>query len=525
MADEEKTDDQNNETEEEKNLHENNKVTIEDSGPCKKKITVEIPEETVKTSLDEQYQDLRKEAVVPGFRKGRAPLRLVEKRFGSEIGLQVKLKLLADSSQAAIDANKLDILGDPDIDHENIDLPEAGPMKFDYEVEVRPEFELPELEGIAVEKPSVEVADEQIDKEILAMRNRAGVWAPKEEGAIVENDQIVADVVMVIEGVEEHEKLDNTEIFVRKTGFVGGVPVEDLDKLLAGAVPGDEKKTSIDVPKTFFNEHYRGKKVDITITVRDIKQLEPAELNEEFLQRFGVDNVDDLKENMMEMRHSQAERDARSAMADQVYQHLLSEIKLDLPESIVADQSTQILQRQYTNLLMRGLQREQLDEQMQELRASSEEQAEEQLKLFFVMDKIAEKLDISTTEEEINGHIAQIAAQRNRRPEKVREELAKDGSLAQFSLQVREQKCIEKILESAQITEVKELTKKKTAKKKAVKKTAKKAEKEAPEKKAAPKKMAVKKAKKAEPAEKKTSSRESTAVKRTKKATKKKAKE
>ena len=272
MADEEKTDDQTNETEEEKNLHENNKVTIEDSGPCKKKITVEIPEETIKNSLDEQYQDLRKEAVVPGFRKGRAPLRLIEKRFGSEIGLQVKLKLLADASQAAIDANKLDILGDPDIDHEKVDLPEAGPMKFDYEVEVRPDFELPELEGIPVEKPSVEVTDEQIDEQIMVMRNRAGVWTPKEEGEVVENDQIVADVVMVIEGVEEHEKLDNTEIFVRKTGFVGGVPVEDLDKLLAGAVAGDEKKTSVDVPKTFFNEQYRGKKVDITITVRDIKQ-------------------------------------------------------------------------------------------------------------------------------------------------------------------------------------------------------------------------------------------------------------
>ena len=221
MADEEKTDDQNNETEEEKNLHENNKVTIEDSGSCKKKITVEIPEETIKTSLDEQYQDLRKEAVVPGFRKGRAPLRLVEKRFGSEIGLQVKLKLLADASQAAIDANKLDILGDPDIDHEKVDLPETGPMKFDYEVEVRPDFELPELEGIAVEKPSVEVTDEQIDEEIMAMRNRAGVWAPREEGAIVENDQIVADVVMVIEDVE-----DVTQVFrVMKNVLQGKIAI------------------------------------------------------------------------------------------------------------------------------------------------------------------------------------------------------------------------------------------------------------------------------------------------------------
>ena len=86
---------------------------------------------------------------------------MIEKRFGTEIGLQVKVKLLADASQAAIDANKLDVLGEPDIDHEKVELPEAGSMTFDFEVEVRPEFDLPKLEGVAVEKPAVDVTDEE----------------------------------------------------------------------------------------------------------------------------------------------------------------------------------------------------------------------------------------------------------------------------------------------------------------------------------------------------------------------------
>jgi trigger factor len=107
---------------------------------------------------------------------------------------------------------------------------------------------------------------------------------------------------------------------------------------------------------------------------------------------------------------------------------------------------------------------------MQQLRASSEEKAKEQLKLFFITDKIAEKLGVTTTEEEINGHIAQVAASGNRRPEKVREELVRNGSLAEFSLQVREQKCIEKLLESAKITEVKAKSEKKAEKKAAEKK-------------------------------------------------------
>ncbi|MBE0537049.1 MAG: trigger factor [Phycisphaerae bacterium] len=444
------------ETEDKKeNLHEKNIVTVEDSGPCKKRVTIEIPEETIKVSLDEQYQDLRKEAAIPGFRRGRAPLRLVEKRFGSDVGLQVKVKLMADASQAAMDAQKMDVIGDPDIDHEKVELPESGPMRFDFEVEVRPQFELPKLEGIAVEKPVIEVTDEDIDQEILGMRKRAGVWVPKEGGEVEEGDQVVAGIVMAIADVEEHEKLDNVEIFVQDRGFVGGVPVEGLTTLLAGAKVGDRKETSVDVPKTYFNEQYRGKKVDITIEIRDIKRLEPAVLDEEFLRRYGVDSEDELRERLMEMHRAQAEQQARSSMADQVYKHLLEQAKFDLPESIVADQSTRILQRQYTNMLMRGLPREQVEQQMQQLRASSDEQAQEQLKLFFIMDKVAEKLEITASEEEINGHIAQIAAQRNRRPDKVREELAKDGSLAQFALQVREQKCIEKILESAKISDVK----------------------------------------------------------------------
>lgn len=452
--------------EKKRKMHEKNTVTVEDSGPCKKKITIEIPEETIKESLNEQYQDLRREAVIPGFRKGRAPLRLIEKRFGSEIGLQVKLKLMADAADAAIKANELDVLGDPDIDHEKVELPESGPMKFDFEVEVRPQFDLPKLEGIPVEKPVVDITDEDIDEELLAMRKRAGVWTPKEDGKVEGGDQVVADVVLTVEGVEEKQKIDNAEIFVQDPGFVGAVPVEGLSTLLKGAKAGDRKETSVDVPKTYFNEQYRGKKVDVAIEIKDVKQLVPAEINEEFLRRYGAETEDELRESMMQIRRSYAERQARASMADQVYKYLLENTRLDLPETIVADQSTHILQRRYTSLLMRGLPREQIEQQMQQLRASSDEEAKEQLRLFFIMDKVAEQLGITATEEEINGHIAEIAAQRNRRPDKVREELARDGSLAQFALQVREHKCVEKILETAQIKDVKPNKKEKPKKEK-----------------------------------------------------------
>ncbi len=450
-----------------------NVVTITDAGPCKKKIEIEIPAEAIHAKLDEKYQELRRDAEIPGFRKGRAPIRLLEKRFGTDVGKQVKLELLVAASDEAIKDNEINTLGEPDIDHEKIELPEEGPMKVEFEVEVRPEFELPDLEGIKIEKPKIEVTDERVDEEVNALRKRAGVWTPKEKGGAAEDDQIVADVVLVTEGAADHDKRENIEISVRKTGFVAGVPVESLDKLLKGAKHGDEKKTTVEIPETFYKEELRGKKIDLTIEVKEVKTLEPAEMNDDFFKRLGVEDEKDLHDKISEQISAQAEQQARAAMGRQVHEYLRDKIDFDLPSDIVADQSVSILQRQYTNMLMQGMAKEQVDEQMDQLKASSEEQAAEQLKMYFIMDKLADKFEVEVTEEEINGQIAYAAAMRGRRPEKMREELARDGSLAQMTLQIREEKCIEKILEKATIKDVDAVTEK-PAKKAAAKKTTKK---------------------------------------------------
>ncbi|MCX5635313.1 MAG: trigger factor [Planctomycetota bacterium] len=431
-----------------------NTVTIEDAGPCKKKVTVEIPEETVKKATDAQYETLRKDALVPGFRKGRVPRRLLEKRFGKDMAEQTKLKLLADASDAALKDNKVKSIREPDVDYEKIEIPGSGPMKFEFEVEVRPEFELPSIEAIAINKPKLAVTDEQVSGEIDNLQKWSGVWVPKEGGKVAAGDQVIADVVMKTEGVEEEEKINNMEIFARAGGFIAAVPVEKLDEVLSGAKAGDVKETSVDVPKTYFKEEYRGKKVDIKIEVKDIKSLRPAEIDESFLKRFGAESEDDLKEKMRDMLHGKLEQQVRADMSGQIYKYMLDNTKFDLPLSVVADQAMTLLQRQYTNLLRQGLGKEQLDEHMEQMRAGSEEQAKEQLKTFFIMDKVAEKLGIEVTDEEVNGHVAQMAVQRGQRPERLREDMLRDGTLAQFKLEVREEKCIAKLLETAKITEI-----------------------------------------------------------------------
>jgi trigger factor len=462
-----------------------NTVTVEDIGPCKKKVMVEVPQDAIKGKTDEQYSDLQKEAVVPGFRKGRAPRRLLEKRFGKETSEQVKLQILAEASDAAIKDNALNVFGEPDVNYEEIELPTEGAMKFEFEVEVWPEFDLPELEGIPVTKPQMEVSDEQIESELAQLRRLSGVWSPREDAPCEMEDQLLADVVIKAEDVEEAEKLDNTEVYVRKNGFVGSVPVDNLDEVLVGAKAGESKQVTVEVPKTFFREEYRGKKVDITIEIKDVKWLKPAELDAAFLERFESENEDDLKEKIRDMLEGRLEDQARKDMSEQIYTYLLENANFDLPLDVVAQQATTVLQRQYVRLLQQGVDKEKMEEQMESLRASSEEQAQEQLKTFFVTDKVCDKLEIEVTDEEVNGHIAQLAIQRGQRPEKMKEQMERDGSLSQFRLEIRQNKCISKLLESATITEGKPqkkadktAKKKKTSTKKTTKKSSKKLDKQ-----------------------------------------------
>jgi trigger factor len=429
-----------------------NTITIEDAGPCRKKVIVEIPKETITKVLDEQYETYRKEAIIPGFRKGRAPRRLLEKRLGKDANETVKVKLLASASEEAIKESKLDILREPNIDPEKITLPADGPMNFDFEVEVRPEFELPALEGIPVEKTKMAVTEANIDKEIEAMLKYAGAWTPKEKGAVEAGDQVVADVMLNIEGQEQ--KLDNIEIQARPSGLVGEIPVEKLDELLVGAKAGDTKKTEVTVSKTYFKEDLRGKKVDMRLTVKDVKWLKPTELNQDFVTRYGMKDEAELRDKIRKQMQGRLEQQGKSEMAEQIYKYLFDNTKFDLPVDVAADQAVALLRRQYINLMMQGVQREMIDEHIEQLKVSSEQQAQQQLKVFFIMDKISEKLKIKTTDEEINGHIAQLAQQRHVRPERMKEDMQRDGSLEQFKQQVREQKCIDKLLETAKITEV-----------------------------------------------------------------------
>ncbi|QDU33850.1 Trigger factor [Poriferisphaera corsica] len=473
-------------------------VSVEDSGPARKMLKIVIPESRIKTKIEETFGTLQEDAQIPGFRRGRAPRRLLQKRFGDSIRDDAKGQLLSEAYSQAIEEKELDVIGEPDVKNaDKIELPESGDLTLEVEVEITPEVDLPEFKDIKVTKVAAEVTDEDVEEEINRYRERFGKAAAIADAKIEAGDFLKADAHIYpqdkkgdADAVIVH--LHDTYIMVNGEnaefkGHVAGIVVEDLGKKLAGKKVGDELSIEMDGPASHENDDIKDKPIAIEIKINAIERLEPAPI-EEVIKNVGMETEADFRDKLKEMLVAQKDREQKSDMYTQVNDQLIEKVALELPEGLTGRQIERVLQRQRMEALYRGTSENEIADQLAESRNESEEAAKKQLKLFFIIDKASRELDVDVNENEINGQIAMYAMQQGRRPEKLRQEMQKRGEIEQLYLQIREQKTLDKILEVAEIEEVaaKEKEAKPAAKKKASKKKASK--KKASKKKAAAKK-------------------------------------
>lgn len=492
MADETQENLQNAEEESESNEIPNI-VTVEDAGTLKKKVIVSIPREKIDAKTDEMFGELGNSAQVPGFRVGHAPRRLIEKRFGKEVTHDVRNALVGESIGDAIEKSELKTLGEPDLDLDAIEVPDTGNMEFSFEVEVAPEFDLPELKGVKVEKQAMAVDDKKADEYLEQIRTGRARYEVADKAA-AEGDVVTAEVKISGEGIET---LDRKGITLRVApGQVEGIPLVDLGKTLTGTKADKTVSLAITCPKSHPNEDWQEKDLTVELAITQVQKRILPELDDEFATSAGFESVKDMKEFVRSRLEGQLETESKRSMRDQICQYLLDNISFDLPEGVTARHTSRLLQRRYVELLQTGYPREKIDENLTELQAGAAEQAARELKLQFIVGKIAEQEEIEVSEDEINSRIAMMAQSYNRRPERMRQELEADGSLSAVETSIREEKALDKLLNDAKVTETKGEPAKKTEKKaakKAVKKTEKKVEKKTAKK---TEKKAVKKTEK-----------------------------
>lgn len=430
--------------------------TIEDAGAARKRIKVEIPAERIAGKIEEAMKELQHDAVLPGFRRGRAPKRLIEKRFGGELKNTVKGQLVAEAYQKAVEDHKLQVLGEPDVDLTKVELPATGPLQVALEVEITPEFELPSIEKLAVKKPKLEANDERINLAVENLRRHFGRWDAVNGGAELE-DAVLADIKIQDPDNNVLTEQANVSVVV-KAGSIAGIQFDDLGDKLKGTKATDVVTLKGEVPADSRSENLRGKTLTITLTAKEVKRLILPEVNADFVTMLGFESIDQLRSDLKDRLVVQLAQEVKNAQAQQIYRYLLSNTTLNLPPQLSQRQMANVFRRRALQLMQQGVPETDIVQHIDQLRVSSAQQSAVDLKLFFILGKLAEQFNIEVSEAEINGRIAEIANLYGRRPEKVRHELQQQGQFEQLFLQVRDGKVVDKLLETAEITEVDEKT-------------------------------------------------------------------
>jgi trigger factor len=444
------------------------KADIRDIGTLRKELHITVPAKVIADHLDHNYDELRHDAIVPGFRKGRAPRQLIEKRFGSEVRESLTTSIVGQSYFAVTEKHELDVLGEPafridsgegrvklvefDEALQHLKLPPTGDFDYTCEIEVSPTFELPELQGIEVKAPEIEITDQLVADELTRQRKLRGRFEPQPEGAAERGDLVIADVVLTVEG-KEIKTEENVQLGVRPAAL-DGVQMPNLDKVLKGAKPGDTREADCTIPDDYERADIRGQKGQFSFRIHELKRLVPAPLDE-FLQRSGFEKEAEARDYFRMMMERDRDEMIDRAKRAQVEDYLLAKTSLDLPENLSTRQMARAVTRRMIELRQRGVPEDEVLARADELRSSAKEDVTRELKLGFVLAKAAEKLEIEVTDEEVNTAIAGMARRYNRRFDRVRDELQQEGLLSQLAERIRQDKTVSRLLEDAKVIGVK----------------------------------------------------------------------
>jgi trigger factor len=432
-----------------------NTVTVEDAGPCLKKLKITIPGERVAGQLETSLDLVAAEAQLPGFRPGRAPRRLIEKKFGSAVRDEAKQQLLSGAFQEAVQEHELNVISDPTAEGvRDIEVEPGKEIEVEFEVEVAPEFELPDFSKIEVKKPKFEVTDERIEEQLDRVRLNEGDLEPQD--ASERGDYCIGRGVLKTEEGETVLDLPGAVIQVPKDedkGQILGVVVDDMYKQVGTPKPGDTLTVKATGPEQHEREEIRGKPIEITFDVEQVQRIIPAD-DEKLVARYGFADAEQLRQSIRAQLERRVAAEQQQAMREQAARQLLDDLEFELPERLTAAQAERNLTRRRMELEYEGADPAEIENQIAEMRGASDERARRDLKLFFILNSIASKLDIGVTEDEVNGRIAQIAAERGERPDRLRSQLIDSGRVQMLATQIREHKALDAVVDQAKVEEI-----------------------------------------------------------------------
>lgn len=403
------------------------KSAVEKVSPTRVKLSVEVPSEELAPRLDAAYKAIGASVNIPGFRRGKVPPRIIDQRFGRGTVVQQALdEALPEYYTRAMQENDLRPLGQPELNLTELPVEDGKDLKFDAEVDVVPEFELPDFSGIEIEVDPLEVTDEDVQVRLDALRARFGTLVGVERPA-AEGDFTSIDLKAVVDG----EEVDAVTGVSYEIG--SGTMLEGLDEALVGHVAGD----TIEFQAPLAGGDRAGQTADITVVLQSVKERQLPELDDEFAQLASqFDTLEELKADLRRQAEQGARLEQGIQARDRLLDRMLELTEIPVPENLIEAEVHQHLEQE--NRL-----------EDDEHRAEVDESTRKAMKTQFLLDALAAKEDVQVSQNELVEYIMMVSQQYGMNPNQFAQQLDEQGQVPAMVAEVRRRKALATVLEQA----------------------------------------------------------------------------
>ncbi|HEX8371708.1 MAG TPA: trigger factor [Chthoniobacterales bacterium] len=433
-------------------------VEVESLPNCLASVKVEVPSETVLAAQSRIAAGYKNQARIPGYRPGKAPQAVIDKKFQKEIKEELTKQLVDEGFREAIQKEKLKVLSVSDV--QDVEFHEDKSLSFTATVITQPVFELPEYKGLPVQVPSSELQPGDLDRALQNLREQHAEFVDLTDRGLGMGDFAVIDYTGTVDGKSVAEIAPKAgKALSGNTGFWIKMGPESFFKgfcdNLVGAKIDENRKFNVEIPTDFPAKDVAGLKIDFDVTVKGIKSQVLPELNDELAAKIIADHsydqlVELLKEEIVTQRGNEAERVKR----DQVVENLLSKVECELPEDMVQNETRRIMAEIVQQNQQRGISEEQLKESEKEIAIQAATGARNRLKGAFILTRIAEKEEIRINRNEVDSRVEQMAMKYRVTPKKMQTELQKRGGFGGLQEDILMGKVIDFLVANATVEEV-----------------------------------------------------------------------
>ena len=430
-------------------------VTVETLGPCKKMLRFDIEVAAVDAVFANIAKDFSKQASLPGFRPGKAPKDMVLKRYEKEIEEEAKKKLMGDGYRDAIKEHKIEVVGYPDV--EEIQFGKGQALQFAATIETAPEFEVPEYRNLVAQREKRGVTEEDITKAINLLADRVSNFNTVAR-EVQDGDYVVMNYTGSSEGTPISEIAPAAKGLTEQKGFWVEVKpdsfIPGFALQLVGAKAGDKRTVNVDFPAEFVTPELQGKKGTYEVEVVEVKEKSVPTIDDAFAKQYGAESVQALHEGVRRDLQNELNTKQSRSVRGQVVKNLLDQVTVELPETLVAQETRNVVYQIVQENQQRGVSKEMIDVQKDQIYAAANGTARERVKAQFVFQKIAAKEGVRVAPEEVQARLFVLAKQYEMAPDKFAKELEKRDGLQEVWQQLLHEKVIDFLQQNAKIEEV-----------------------------------------------------------------------